>query len=273
MDWSRAKNLLIALLLCVNTFLIVTYVMRENETRNDELTLRSDVAGILAAQGISVEDELIPLDSVQISAAVLPDIESRSALAEKVFGEVSESVGAGSTTYLGEDGNIMFSKESFSLVYESGNGVENETMALELAESVAKKLSVSAERKLFTCRDIDGGYVIEVPQVFSGITVFDGAIEFRISDSGSVIAHGKFVGCSGFESADGKGRRTSSLMLDFADAIREEGHDEVTVEAIELGYSSKYRSDGAISLNPMVRITADCGTYGVDVSNGAVSRL
>lgn len=273
MNWSRAKTILIALLLAVNVFLLVTYITRENAVRRDEMTVRTDVCRILAAHGIEVAEDIIPLDSVEIRPAMIRESADLGKVAERLFGEVTEENSGGSVAYFGEGGSIMFSNDAFSLVYESGKSVLNSGDAEALARSIASKLSVSTSTRDFSCVFGDGGYTVKVPQVLSGVSVFNCGIEFKISESGSVIASGKFIGNGRLVFTDGEVIRTSALLLSFADGVGKGDVAPLKVSAMSLGYISKTPAAGRVSLSPTIELATDKGMFYVDMQTGRLVKI
>ena len=268
MNWSRAKTILITLLLAVDIFLLVVYISRDNGVRKDEIALRTDVCGILSAQGIDVDEALIPLDSVGIRPAVLQRKTDMQNAAVSFFGKVSEEKSGENITYSGEGGSIIFSDDAFSLVYESGRTVEDEEEAKTLARAVARSFAVTGGVRDYTCRSDEGGYSIGISQMFSGAPVFDCGIEVKISTSGSVIASGKFIGKGVRVPTDGTVMKTSALMLSFADGAVKEALCPLKISSVTLGYISKTPAAGRVSMSPTLCVTTDKGVFYVDMQSG-----
>ncbi len=268
MNWSRAKTILIALLLAVDIFLLVVYISRDNGVRRDEMALRADVCDILSAQGIGVDEQLVPLDSVGIRPAVLQRKTDMQKAAVSFFGKVTEEKNGENITYSGEGGSIMFSNDAFSLVYESGKNVENEDEAKALAKAVAGSFAVTGGMRDYTCRYDEGGYSIGISQMFSGVPVFDCGIEVKISASGSVIASGKFIGKGVRVRTDGKVMKTSALMLSFADGAVKEALLPLKISSVTLGYISKTPAAGRVSMSPTLCVTTDKGVFYIDMQSG-----
>ncbi len=273
MNWSRAKTVLIVLLLAVDIFLLVTYITRENSVRRDELQVRGDVCGILSAQGIYVDEETIPLDSVKIRPAVIVESADMKKPAERIFGAVTESENDGNVAYFGEGGSIMLSGDSFSLVYESGKEIMSDADALRLAGSIASKLYVSTSASELICEGTDGGYIVRVPRFISGVPVFDCGVEVKISQSGSVIASGKFIGKGKLRESAGEVMRTSALMLEFADRIKAIGHTELRVSDMKIGYISKIPASGHATLVPALMVETDAAVFYVDMQTGNLLKV
>ncbi len=273
MNWSRAKTVLIAVLLAVNAFLLVTYVMRENQVRSDEVAVRSDLCKILSAQGIAVSEDTIPSDSIEIRPATRESIHNLKKIAEKLFGSVVENTGEEGIAYVGDGGNVLFSKDTFSLVYESGEEVSSSQDAKKLAGKLALKLNVPTASYDFISETKDGGYVVYIPQVFSGVHVFDCDIEMRISSGGNVLAHGKFLGKGKTSEASGEVMATSALMLSFADAVKTRGHGELRISEINYGYVSKPLTSGVLSLIPTLEIKTSESVFYVDMQTGKLTDI
>ena len=122
---------------------MATYILKENEARNDETALMTDITEILSKRGISVSQEMIPSDSIVLSSVVVKKEGGEKAVAERLFGDVTESVEEKNTVYSSPKGNIMFSGESFSLVYESGreiDGAEAATKATQYANTIVMEM-------------------------------------------------------------------------------------------------------------------------------------
>ncbi|MBR5542754.1 MAG: hypothetical protein IKU65_01485 [Oscillospiraceae bacterium] len=269
MDWSRAKTVIIALLLAVNAFLLVTYIMRENEARGDELTLRHEVSEILSLQGIEVEENIIPLDSVKILFATVKARNDAEKLALRLFGEVKETSDGEGTVYSGAGGNIMFLKEAFSLVYESGKSVQTPDDARALAEEIARKLSVSTSRNLIEVSGGEGSYAVKIPQVFSGVRTFASDIELNISSSGSIIGSGKFIGRGRLIRAEGEVLPTSSLMIKFADVVKKQNIQSIKILEIDPGYIARTPVSGVVMLTPTLCLRTDAGVFYMNMTDGA----
>ncbi len=268
MDWSRAKTILILFLFAVNAFLFGTYMMKENEAKKDGLQLQSEVIEVLRNQGISVSEETIPSEQVEIRHATVKVSEDTASLAKALLGEVEETVEQGRTVYSGALGNMMFSSESFSVVYEDGSAVNTSEEAKSLAKSIAGKLDLSTSGNKISVESAQGGYDVTIPQVFGGVRVFGADVELKISSSGSVLGKGSFIGAGQLIRAEGKTMKVSALLLEFADEIKKAGIEKITVKEIQYGYLPKKPAGGSVYLLPTLEISTDSGVFYVDMSDG-----
>lgn len=273
MDWSRAKTILIICLFAVNIFLFGTYMVKENENREEKARLRAEVCKVIAQQGITVKEESIPDDSVEIGHATVKVPEDTAALAEALFGEVTETAGQDNVAYSGKNGNIMFFGDSFSLVYESGSEIRGEEDAVLLASDLAAKLGFETEKKEFRTEASDGGYSISLPQIFSGMKLFGSEFELRISSSGSVIGNGRFIGRGRLLRAEGETLEISALLLDFADIVKAIGKEKINISQIECGYFAKHRTAGAVYLAPALKVITDDEVFHINMEDGSLVSL
>lgn len=255
MDWARAKTILIALLLAVDIFLLVTYIGNESSMRNDELAVRSEVCEILGKEGVSIEEELVPLDSAELMPATLQSVSDMKENAERLFGQVTENITADGTEYSGEKGNILVSGDSFSLVYDAEKKVNSEDDAEALAYSVAKKLGAGTKKQQFVTVAENGGYTVTIPQIVSGVSIFGCDITARISSQGSVIAHGRFVAGKDFRIKEEKTLKTSALTMIFFDEVRKKGYENISVTDVSPGYTASAPVNGKIALTPTLKFT------------------
>lgn len=269
MDWAKAKTIIIALLLSVNIFLLVTYVMRENDERRDELMLRENIVTILNNQGVELESSVLPQDSMEIRPSTVAVLTDTQKAATRIFGEIEVASQGESTVYSSERGNIMFLRDSFSLVYELGEEVADEEAAMAAAEDVAHKLSVSTSSDAFEISTSESGYTVRIPQIFSGVRIFGSDIEIKISKSGSVIGSGKFIGRGSLKPAQGKTFPISALMVKFAEGVRLRGIDRLKIEKINHGYIANTPARGVAPLVPILDIETDKGSFYVNITDGS----
>lgn len=262
---------MIALLLCVNIFLLITYIGQDNSYRRDELAARSDICSILAAQNIEVDEKLIPLDSVTIRPAVLenkgPDTKK---IASSILGDVSESETEEGTVYTGKTGNILFLQNSFSLVYSAGRDIKTSEEAAGLARQLSKRLGLSADLRKISCEGESGGFSVKIPQVFDGMHVFNYDVPAKISEDGSVIAYGRIARRGTLTYTEERVLSSSSLMLEFADAIKDSRKEKLRITDIEYGYAATISTPNIISLTPVMRIAADTEMFYINAGTGEI---
>lgn len=271
MEWSKAKNILIVLLVVVDVFLLGMYIWRTETAKKEEHALRVEVCDVLRNMGISVSEDMIPKDSMGVSPAIISLHSIGRKDAERLLGNVTESTSEDSTTFSGEKGTLMITKDSFSIVYESGRQVLGTEKAKTLAREIATALSVEAEEKNFVCKKDDGGYIVTIRQIFSDAELFDCDVEMKISENGSVIVSGKYI-CEGeITTYSGDVLSASAVMLAFADEVKKQGLRDVNVESINMGYAPKVSDGERLSLAPTLGIRTNHGMFLVDMQTERIS--
>ncbi len=274
MDWARVKTIMITLLFCVNIFLAAAYIRSENSRRAEELLVRSEVSAILSGRGIKASEEIIPLDSVKIYPLIVDSsgIKKRE-IAKNLLGEVTENVTELETVYTGEKGNVLFSGNMFSAVFSVGYEVESRAQAKRIADSVVRKLGISADDELTKETENDGGYEIVYAQTVSKIRVFDCDIAVNVSKNGNVIAHGKLFDKGRTEQTREAARLVSALMLDFADLINTGNGETVEIHGVELGYFGGEASERNVLLTPVIRVITDKESIYINAMTGRKEEL
>ena len=147
---------------------------------------------------------------------------------------------------------------------------EPEPHPKKLSEEIASALSVRTNSEAFCYGKSDGGYTVKIPQIISGIELFDCSIEIKISESGSVIAHGSYL-CDGeITTYSDKVSTVSAVMLSFADAVKEKGFSGINVSDVRVGYMAKASDSKRVSLAPAIGIETDSGLFLVDMQTEKV---
>ncbi len=270
MEWSKAKNILIVLLLLVDVFLLGIYIFRAEEENRGHENIRIEICKVLQKQGISISKDMIPLDSVEFNPATINVREKNIEEMGKLLGKITEITSDDYTTYSGEKGTFMYNKDSFSLVYESGKPIYGVESAKKLSEEIVSALSIKTSSEKIEHKKSDGGYTVKVPQILSGIELFDCSVEIKISESGSVIAHGNYL-CDGeITTYSDKVSPVSAVMLSFADAVQENGFSGIVVSDVRIGYTAKASDGKRISLAPTLGIETDRGMFLVDMQTEKV---
>ncbi len=270
MDWSRAKTILIVFLFAVNIFLFGTYMKKESDDRADRLELRSEVVNVLARQGVSVSEENIPYEKVELGHASIRLPEDNASLASAVLGEVQETVYAENTVYSAENGNMMFSSDSFSIVCETGADIKSAEEAKALAKEIAGKLCLSHSGGEISTEVVAGGYKVRIPQIFGGVRIFGADVEFNISSSGNVIGNGRFIGVGRLIRAEGDTMEISALLLEVADEIKGLGKENVEISKLDYGYMPRTPAGGRVYLVPTLEISTTSGVFYINMSDGSM---
>ncbi|NMA08178.1 MAG: hypothetical protein GX929_03555 [Clostridiales bacterium] len=254
MDWSRAKNIIIGMLLLVNVFLLGMYgYLRYTEDRiwNESV---AGAAAYLERQGIALDTSLIPRESLRRGLRVIVrDRAAESAAAHALLGD-AEVTGSG--------GNDRYRSAVGSLSWLSGGTVEAQLAAsvLDGEGSVQEMLGhAGISAAVF---DTDS-----LTQQIDGLPVFNCTLTLT-RDASSCALQGRY--CFGTPQAVDTGveMELPGLLIAYASAMRSFAIERIT--ALDPGWVVQTLPGIGVRLIPVWRITAsDTVTY-INALDGSV---
>ncbi len=264
MQWDKVKNVLIAILLAVNLFLMINLGIKlwQMYRRSDELesnlrTLVSSSGMELAADFSLPEDITLPELSLDRSRA------DEEAVAAAMLGD-----GADHTEQ--EDGTVRFESDKGMLEWQADGAVQGtctltenppstEAEAMEQARSLLSQWGFQAEKPSWTAE----GTVVTLTGVVAGLPVHNRrlTLDFSAGD-GSVAFSGLWSFGTPYTTANG-----ISITCSAADALLQfaaDGNTAGTIQSMRVGYCMQTDSSRRIRLTPAWKITTDSGEYLVD---------
>jgi len=272
MAWSRVKNLLIAMLIAVNVFLLVVYgftVWRENRNREQ---VNRDLLSVAASLGIDLPEPLIQTEvqtlyPMQVSA----DRDADRAIAEALLGVCEET--------LREDGAQIYQSEAGSLCFFSDNTVELELVlsehvadergARKLVKSILGRLEQNGKTLVMEETSSGQDFLFTVPLTVSGMPVFDSVLTFEITSdllsvSGQrVLHHPKQLRSNDVQELPG-------VLLSLFGYWEARDLLMQTVTGIELGYLAENRKSERLNLLPVWHIAVESGDWYVNAIDGSI---
>ena len=246
---------------------------KESDDRKERLEQRRDVVTVLGNQGITISEESIPYEQVEMHNATIKVYEDRAHLASSLLGEVSETTNAESTVYSAKSGNMMFLSDSFSFVYETEREVKTSEDAKNIAKDIADKLKISHSGGEISVRAAAGGYRVFIPQVFDGMQIFGGEVELKISPEGNVLGSGRFIGSGKPVETSGRTMDVSALLLEFADEMSGLGIEKTEITKLGYGYMPQSPAGGRVYLVPTLEISTTSGVFYISMSDGSLMTM
>lgn len=269
MEWSKAKNWLILLFLCINLFLI-GYIINRNIQSSyiDPDTIQQTVA-VLEKNSITIDTAIIPTKIPSVGT-----LEVRNALTDPqelatiVLGNNYTASSSGNiftkdTKQLSVAGDMIFyvnndSKERINnLVEQNVGGVVMQRFAsygFDMTHATAKVVQKES-----------GQYRVLVEQTVDSYTLFDSFFDVVISQNGLHSFEGSWfvpVEKKDFFHRDIKQvKPVTSVLIDFLSDPRRPKDKPVTITDISLGYTcgGKDTFHKAVTAMPVWRITTDDG--------------
>lgn len=272
MAWSRVKNLLIALLVAVNVFLLVMYGFigwRENRDREQ---VKEDLLFAAASLDIDLPPELIETEvetlyPMQVSA----DPDEDRTIAETVLGACEETVREdGSVVYENERGSLCFFSDcTVDLELVLSERVESEREAKKIAQTLIGSMGLIGGTPVVEETAGDVGYRFTVPLLVSGMPVFDSNLTF-VFEPGFVSVHGQRVLHHPRQLRLGEVQELPGVLLSLFGYWEERGLLVQTVTRVELGYLMENHSGDSLNLLPVWHVGVQTGDWYVSALDGSI---
>jgi len=270
MEWSKLKNIVLLLLVCVNVALLSFLLQGEIRARKIQSQARSEAIVFLEKKGVTVAEEDIPQAEELVPRVVERDLEWEGELARALLGEniQVQDRGAGVYRYSGANGTIQFHSDgAFSGEFAAGIFPAGENRA-ETCLALLRKLEFDGV--LLETR----GNVLTFRQTWEEIPLFSQQVTLEIRDGCvmTMTAGRRLVG----QPAEDAGRDTmtvSTALIRFFNGMNELGGVCSRIDGVEQGYVSSTSLSGPMQLTPVWRIATDTDEYQMDLVTGALSRV
>ena len=244
MEWHKAKNIMLALLILVNLVLLGSRAYMSSTERREQQAAAAGAVEYLNTIGITLEPALIPLQSPERSLCIIPrNRDAEAAFAELLLGSSEPQVGGSIDRYASNSGQV---------VWRHGGQVEVQSPEVPTAETLMSKLE--------NCR-ADGQFLT---QEIDGLPVFNCTLEVM---EGKTI-HGRW--CFGEPALlDNKPEMTAAgLLIAYGGAVRNAPPSEIT--ALDYGYVVQSVPTVGVRLVPVLRLTADGESVYLNALDGEV---
>lgn len=269
MDGSKIKNLIIAILLLVNLFLLAMVLHdRIEESRTHKQALE-DVSAAYTASGIALSADL-RWDDRLIGCSLSRDLSKESALVKSVIGtSMMEDLGGNILYYKGAKGEARFRGTGEFEIILTSRAIPVSGGPLDTAKSVLSDMGYRTELAEAVIESKPNATTVTLPCLFRGDEVYNCSISFLFSPDYLMMIEGRRP----LEwSADGDNAviSTPTVLMRFLAEIRESGAVCSEVRELKLGYSMAASAAGEGSLTPCWRIVTDAGRYYVNAMTGKI---
>jgi len=251
MEWSKAKSLLILLMLAVNLYLGINIYTQVHDEISQEKEMILDACAILRQRDIEIDEGLLlSLPSVLQSRTWVRDPAAEQHAAMRLLGECSEErPGGGIYVYTGQGGSVIF---------RSGGYVEVQPAEVGGAPDLSAFLRPLDEEGSLTMHEAEGGYVLRL----------DGC-----DITGAQVLRGEGTAWSGtwiFAAEARPGDRSlplAKLILTAGHLLESRGIHEVT--DVRCVYTLTALQSGDIRLVPALYFEGEGGVLGLNAITGA----
>ena len=264
MQWDKVKNILIAILLTINLFLLGNLAVRGWQSHRRTSELEANLRTLVSARGMQLdtafsfpEDITLPELSLDRSRA------DEEKIAAAMLGEHAELTEQ-------EDGTVRFESDRGTLEWQADGNVQADytltesaptsaSEALEQARRLCSRWGFQAEQAGWTAEDT----VVTLTGSVAGLPVHNRrlTLDFSAGD-GSVSLVGLWSFGTPYTTANG-----ISITCSAADALLQfaaESGETGTIESMTAGYRMQTDSSRRIRLTPTWKIDTETGEYLVD---------
>lgn len=255
MDWNRAKNVIILLLVIVNVFLLCTIGTRAYQNAASARSNASELIAYLGARGIEMDAEALPEENLGRTVMVsVRDAEAEAAFARALLGEAELEAN--------EDG--FYAAAGGTLTIRFGGYLEAYLRERTEDSSLSALLEESGI-ELSQKTSSGGGAGMQV--AYAGYPVFNCSLTASYGDGFQNVSGRVCVGHIMRTDAETE-RDASGLLIGLTERMNASGVTRII--KIEPGWVAGSVSNVGISLTPTYHVTTDAGDYYVNAVNGTL---
>ena len=272
MNWSGAKNWLIALFAGLNIFLIIMLVGVSSNSVKLEAQVISDTVTILKNNGIEIDESIIPekipkLNTVEVSNAV----SDKNAFAKLLLGD---KYARENEEYIFENKVLRFSQSKF--FYTNSAPAEdypmiNEDNAAATVSGFLSGLNLSLGAAEYSVSNKNETYTVNINQKLDKYPLFDSKLTVVVSKLGIHSIEGSWFYVSndqsGVESSATRVTPSTGALIDFISDSGRLSNKSNKITEITIGYTAGETADfkAYASAIPVWRIkTSDGHSYYFD---------
>ena len=268
MEWSKLKNVILLMLLCVNAILLLLVGSQARlNTRYQEETKEAALS-VLEQGGISFLLDELPDDLTLPVVTVTRDRSNESAIASALLGEVTlQEQNEVRPRYSSQNGMAEFSMNgSFTITLQPGvytlDGHDYDKSSQNCLNTMGLSGTLADKR-------LDGSEtVLTYFQNWEGAPVFSCPVTLRWQGEDLIQIEGSRLEGTAASSTEDALLSTSTVLVRFLAGVNAGGYVCSRIEDMTPGYLSSSTTTRQVQLTPVWRFTTDTGAYYVDALTG-----
>ena len=269
MDGSKIKNLIIAVLLLVNLFLLAMVLHDRIEAAALQKQAREDVAAAFRSSGIELSADVSWNDRLGV-CGLDRDLSKENALVKAVLGTCSvEDLGGNILFYKGAKGEARFRGTGEFEIVPNARAIPISNSPLDTAKNVLSDMGYRTDLSRAEVQSGEGATTVTLTCMYKGKSVYNCSISFVFTPDYLLMMTGRRP----LEwSADGESAEltAATVLMRFLAQVREHGAVCTEVQRVELGYSMAASASGEGSLTPYWNIVTDAGQYYINAVTGKI---
>lgn len=268
MEWSKLKNVILLMLVCVNVILLLlvgSQARLDNQYREET---KEAALSVLEQGGISFQLDELPENLTLPVVTVTRDRSNESAVASALLGEVTlQGENEVRPRYTGQNGTAEFSiNGSFTITLQPGVYTLEGRDYDKSSQNCLKAVGLSGT---LADKSLDGSEtVLTYFQNWEGIPVFSCPVTLRWEGEDLIGIEGTRLEGAVSSSAEDGLLSTSTVLVRFLAGVNAGGYVCSRIEDMTPGYLSSSTTTRQVQLTPVWRFTTDTGIYYVDALTG-----
>lgn len=274
MEWSKLKNVILLMLLCVNIILLLLVGSQASQDKRYQAETRQAAQAVLEQGGIDFTLDEFPNDLALPVTTVTRDRTGEADIAAALLGEVTlEGESEVRPRYSGPGGVAEFSMNgSFTITLTPG------TWRLESDQDYESSSQACLEAMGFTgtlsdTEQTGAETVLTYCQCWEGSPLFSCTIRLHWQENDLVQVEGQRLDGSISASVTKSLLSTPTILVRFLAGIKEGGYVCSRIDAMDGGYLLSSNTTRQVQLTPVWRFVTDTGTYYVNAVTGEFSPL
>lgn len=274
MEWSKIKNIIILVLVCLNVLLLALVTIREGKSAHSQEETREGIIAFLEKNEIAFLPETLPEQPALSPLTVTRSRDHERAMAEALLGAARREDMGGSVrvVYTGAGGTAAFTSDGhfdFTLA-EDTRTAAGDGLTRDGADCLAL---LGLQAMLVETRTDGTETCLDYLQTWEGVPLFSCPITLTYQDGALRRMEGIYLDGTAAPAA-GDPLDPPTVLLRFLAGMNDAGYVCSRIDGMTSGYlSSVSAARPVVQLSPVWRIDTDTGAYYVDALTGALSRV
>lgn len=270
MDTSKLKNIIIIMLAVLDLCLISLLAADRFETARVQRGVAESVAGVLAAHGITMSDDVSLDASAPEPLRVVRDTAAEQAMVETLLGPTdSQDQGGNIYSYYSSSGQARFrGTGEFEILLNYGV-VESGRDRVHTAKKTLARMGFDSANIAEKAPETSDTVIISLNCVMQGGEVFNARVEFIFSGEHLLFISGQRLFDTAAEASGQSAPMDAATMLvRFLESASASGYVCSEITDIRPGYVMSVPVTGESTLTPVWKIETDTGNYFINGLTG-----
>jgi regulatory protein YycI of two-component signal transduction system YycFG len=272
LEYSKIKNIVIAILLALNMFFLALFLIGRSESGKLEQQAKEDILSIYSAGGISIEKSVIPADAKISYYKMSRDLDREKQIAETVLGAKDMSAIGGSVyQYVNILGEALFYPQGdFAITLTNGKAFSDTSNSALI--KYLKEMNFNVDSESIKVESFGGTKAVSFNFINDGILILNGKLTMIFEDSSLISISGKRPTSAPLFS-DTSIMSVKTALVYFLYGIKNIDTSCSKVTEVSPAYFIYDSGSGSLVLLPVWRIETNSGNYYVNGLNGKVSAI